>query len=1117
VILKMLASATGFVVTVFISAFPQQMGAQNPVLQNISSTQSPGFDTAAAFARPVTIRLEKVSLRRAVDAVASAAGIRIGYRPQILNAWSGTITLNATKQPLHAVMERVLDGTSLRFVALSATHFAITEDDTRQRKDTTNATGEKSIVSIAGRVTDSATQKGIPNAMVEIAGIKLATKTDERGAFRFSTIPLGQHVITVRLFGYQSQTRKIDVREGGGPPISFVMTPIPTTLSGVVTTAVGVQRKIEVGNDITVLNADSILAIAPVKTVTELLTTRVPGLIATPASGIPGAPTRLRLRGTGGITGSNEPIVIVDGVRIYARNDDIGISNGMILGGPSPINQISPSSIETIEVFKGPSATALYGADAANGVIVITTKRGTTGKTSWDINADYGRSSLPGKYPRQRFVFGHDGVGNDYTPICERFDGCIVDSIVMFEALQESRLSPIGHGNSQGGNVTIRGGSGSITYSVTANAANDLGLFRLPPWERDAFQQRMGFAPPPWMRRPSRGTVWGGNSRIDMQTTTGVILSLSTLLTKSNQLQSSLQGAISALRGKYFDTTLKEQVLIPDYFTKQQSEDLTFTNAITIQYPVRSLFLLNTTAGISVRDAQSDQVTPRNYNPTDTMGHYTLTRNRVMSYTVKTGTVFRIAPRRFMPSVSIPVGLDVLNEANSSLNGNTATEGLLIGSNDPAGSLKTNQRSVSKATYGWYAIPTIELKSGLFINPGFRFDGGSATGSRVGLVALPKLSFSWIAVEPSNSMGVLTSLRPRVAFGVAGVQPTPGEHLRLVQPSVGVRPGQTTPLELLGMYSLGNTKLRPERSREFEGGFEAEFGNQRVVFTFTGYYKQRNDAIISVPLAPSIGGVAGNSLRRASINIGTVRNRGVEMSAQVRVLDAPLLSWSVDGNLSKRADKLISLAPGQSEIRLDGGVSRIVPGYPLFGLWARPITGFDDANHDGIIEPGEVRLADSAMYVGAPEPNYDMTVGTQIGLFNGRLNLATSISYQNGLTQHMVDRNGNSWKVDPATLPLVQQAALVMQNSDIGKLQTVNTLRWNSFSIGYHVPKSIAQRLGLGSMSLAVQGKNLGLKTNYRGKDPNVNSSPSGGNYVTDNGGTLPQPRVWQLRISVGN
>jgi TonB-dependent SusC/RagA subfamily outer membrane receptor len=224
------------------------------------------------------------------------------------------------------------------------------------------------------------------------------------------------------------------------------------------------QRKIEVGNDITTINVDSVMKVAPISSVTDLLETRVPGLTVLHSSGVPGDPSRIRLRGSRSITGNNDPIVIVDGVRVYASQSDsrnsslapaaVGGTNlasdrrGSTPAGqyaaPSPLDQIDPNSIESIEVFKGPSATALYGSDAANGVIVITTKHGRAGPTHWNVSLGQGVNWVPGDWPVNYYRFGINtflpGAYGAPFGMCVWYDTeCTVDSVVAFQALNDPR------------------------------------------------------------------------------------------------------------------------------------------------------------------------------------------------------------------------------------------------------------------------------------------------------------------------------------------------------------------------------------------------------------------------------------------------------------------------------------------------------------------------------------------------------------------------------------------------------------------------------------------------------------------------------------------------------
>ena len=221
-------------------------------------------------------------------------------------------------------------------------------------------------------------------------------------------------------------------------------------------------------------------------------------------------------------------------------------------------------------------------------------------------------------------------------------------------------------------------------------------------------------------------------------------------------------------------------------------------------------------------------------------------------------------------------------------------------------------------------------------------------------------------------------------------------------------------------------------------------------------------------------------------------------------------------SLSRNYNVVTELGKGVEPFDISGG--RVAAGYPLFGRWAKPILGFGDANGNGVIEASEVQLGDTAVYLGQQMPNYTANLHTTLSLLRGRITVGASLAYQDGMSQYNETAARNQFflrgSVDPNAPLSEQAAAAVMDRTSYGLMQTVNTLRFNSLSVAYNASPSLARRLGARSLSLAVQGTNLGLFTNYRGKDPNVNAFTTG-NAVQDTG-VLPIPRTWQLSLRVG-
>ncbi len=1145
-----------------------------PATPHASPDQTSDQPTGRGAAR-VTLTVRDSTLAYVVRELVHQAHLRVFFKESD-PLFAQRVTVHVTHASLTDALTSVLRGTGL--VAATAS-----DGETVVIRPQVSGGGQNAVRSsaagvVAGRVVDSASNKGIGGATVTISGTTLRTTTAESGQFALRDVPAGEQLLRVRAFGYKAATERVTVTDSERTTIQVVLRPSPTVLSGVVTTATGVQERRQVGNDITVLNADSIQRIAPVSTLTDMLETRVPGLTVLRESGIPGAPRRVRLRGTSSIERSNDPIMIVDGIRVNA--DQSGAQTmigGSSIGsgsfaGPSPLDQIDPNSIETIEVFKGPSASAMYGADAANGVIVITTKRGRPGATRWDLALDAGRSTLPsGGYPVNVFRFGHSFPGTSFfatrpSHICLPVDvaspgfnnqsTCVLDSLVRYQALNDPRFNVFSHGPTRDASLTVRGGSGALTYSLTGSASNQQGIFQLPAIEANLFQQQHGFSAPEWMRHPDHLNTWGGTSTMDfLFSPGGGSVALTTSYLSSAQQQSTLQGAIQNLLGRYVDTANLMNPVIPDYYTRALLSTGTLTQAVTLNWPVKSWLPLHATAGLNVSTHDNRSVEPQGYNLADTIGRYSLAQGQSVQQTLNGGTTVLVPRRGGMPAVQIPIGFNWT--AQQAQQFGVSTQNLPPGVLDPtvlplAQGVAPTQRRANITTFGWYVSPTLDMGHGLYWSPGMRFDGASTAGQNAGLSAFPKLDFSWVAINQPEQpvLGAITLLRPRVAFGIAGEQPDPTSQYRLATYQEATLPnGASEQVLLLGSY--GNTKLKPERSRELEGGFDTELWNQRVTLTFTGYHKLRYDAIVTSPLAPSIGVPVGFNTGTGTIggdgttgsyayNVGTVRNTGVEATVGARLLDGRAVLWQVNANISKNHEMLLTLAPGLVPATEGAGSVgfRLVPGYPLDGLWAQPIAGYIDANQNGRIDPGEVRLAENPVYLGAPEPNYQLTGSTTLSLFNGRLSVNTAVDYQHGLTQtynaaatSSVDGTlGGDYNAftsalnDPAT-PLSQQAAIIgalacapggSLCTPYGLVQTVNTLRWQSLSVNYQVPTAFAQRWAhVTALSIALQGSNLGLHTNYRGKDPNIGFSP-GSNGIADNG-QLPQPRLWQLRVTLGH
>ena len=1140
----------------------------------------------------VTLVVHDSTIEYAVSALARQAKLQ----PIFTNSpvLARRISVHVVDMNLMDAFATVLKGTGL-MAKLASDGEMVMVRATRNTEASTERTQTDSSGVVIGRVTDSASGQGLVGATVKVQGVSLSAITSDSGRFTLKSVPLGKQVLTVRLFGFKPATHGVTVADSGRTTVHITMIPVATVLSGVVTTASGLQRKIEVGNDITTINVDSVMRVAPITSVTDLLETRVPGLTVMHTSGVPGDPSRLRLRGAGSASLNNDPILIVDGVRAYAaqsdsRNNNLANSN---FAAPSPLDQIDPSSIETIEVFKGPSASALYGSDAAAGVIVITTKHGRAGPTHWDMTLGQGLNYVPGTYPLNYYRFGSDQFGAlDNGSVCPWDDNsCHTDSLVAFQALTNPQYTLFSQGHDQTENLTISGGVPTLTYSLTGSLAGNLGYLKLPGIEQARYNKFYGPIPG-YLLRPDNYTTWGVNSTLAAQPSPAARVTLTSSLFNSDQQRSDLEQAIPQLEAQFIDASqLDNHPLITNDVDHVTASNLTSTNAVTLNWQLTPRAPLTATVGVNSMQRTDLGYVPFGVNlagpgqATDTNGYYATGRGSSHDATLSLGTALPY----FGQLLTVAVGGNA-NEVQTS-DVVASTQQLAPGVSTPVlfqstfcgeGCASFSQGTSAASTYGWYLEPRLNFNSRFFIAPGFRLDGGSGgshaaynaggvnTGSGLSkgqyggigdLSLFPKIDFSWVAVDRQSGaplFGVLTLLRPRVAYGLAGTQPGAADKLRLFNVNSGqagfnyalVPPGQDaltqnasgctsfitvdgeTLVPAVCLNALGNTQLRPERSRELEGGLDATLWNGRLSLSWTQYNKTRFDAILTIPVAPSVSGPGwgGSAIEE---NIGVIQNTGTELTVDGNVVQRRSVSWHIGGNLTKNNSLVERLNTGQVPNKSLG----VVPGYPLFGQWTKSIVGFADANHDGIIEPGEIRYGDTLMYIGEPVANFESNLYTDVALFGGRVSAHATVAYTNGLTQFNYGAlTSGSFALLPnsPSSTLATQAAVCAAVNDgvalnvssanctrqsiVGITQVVNTLRFNDLSVNVVVPTAVSTHLHVPRMTMALQGSNLGLHSNYRGIDPSVNafSTVSVGDQTADKG-EIPLPRTWWLKLSMGN
>src|SRR5512143_404918 len=302
---------------------------------------------------------------------------------------------------------------------------------------------------------------GLPLASVQVT-ISPTTRgalTDRDGRYRIENVPAGTVEIRARFIGYAIGVQPITLTSGQEATADFVLTANPVGLEAVVVTASGAeQRARELGNTVTRIDASKTTEETTPTNLTDLLNARAPNVQVMPSGGTTGTGSRVRIRGSTSLSLNNEPIIVVDGIRV----DNDANSNSIGVGGqlPSRLNDINPDEIESIEIVKGPSAAALYGTDAGNGVIQIRTKRGRPGPTRWTSYAEGGVLNDVTAWPSNYTSVTNTGAACTLTTMAN--GGCTIDTVRSFNPLEVN--SPFRQGVRQQYGMSASGGNEQTTF-----------------------------------------------------------------------------------------------------------------------------------------------------------------------------------------------------------------------------------------------------------------------------------------------------------------------------------------------------------------------------------------------------------------------------------------------------------------------------------------------------------------------------------------------------------------------------------------------------------------------------------------------------------------------------
>ncbi len=957
---------------------------------------------------------------------------------------------------------------------------------------------------VDGRVVDSASHQPLISAEVVVAGTTIRALTDREGRFHIANAPAGSITLRAKFIGYKVGARTVTASAGQPTEVELLLVPAPVGLEAVVVTATGDQAVREQGTVAHNVDLSDRTAKAAVSNLSDALNSTVPGVLVQSSGGTTGTGTRVRIRGSNSVSLSNEPVLVVDGIRV--ENGAASTSVGVGGQTPSRLNDISPLDLEAVQVNSGPASSVLYGTDAANGTIIMKTREGKPGATKWALQAEGGTLNDYGNYPANYAALTSLDSACTLTRAtlpAGAPGACTIARVRIFNPIEQRSPFRTGHRAQYG--VSASGGSEQTTFYVAGHFGNEDGVYpvstnrqvNLLANVRNFVRDNLDF----------RATVLYTNGRLRLPQNDN---------NQSGVLSSGFLGTSdSTVNLGYGFLTPAQSFTIRtfqniDHFTGSVETNYRPLNWLEGHAVIGTDFLSRYDENTSVPG-----LIPASINPTANEGNRQANPFQLYNWTAN---FYGSAAFALTPTLNSTTTGGFLYY-HQRLHGVVArVQKLTTGTNSLAGGViqtdsETTQETV---TIGRFVEERLGYKNRVFVTAALRSDDNNSFGKRFGNILYPRLSTSWVLSEEPffPTIGWLGTLKLRAAYGTSGLHPGPTDALQFFVATPVLIGSADVPGITLG--NLGNIGLKPERVNELEFGFDADFRPLASHLSFTLYNKVSHDALINVTLPPSCG--CGTSIFR---NLGSIGNKGVEISVDATVLRTHNvtvdLSASAWGTRSRVKDLGKDIAP--IIFGLGGATQRMQIGYAPGAYFQRPYT-YADSNSDGLLGLNEVVLGPAATFQGQPFPDHGGSLSGTItvvqrlhlyGLVDGRF----GNKLFNSTEQFRCGVANCAARNDPNASLAAQAAAVAnIKGSQAGYMEDADFIKLRELSLTYDAPAKFSQRIGVASLSFTIAGRNLATWTKYQGLDPELNEAGQN-NFTTADFLTQPPVRYWIGRVNV--
>lgn len=987
-------------------------------------------------------------------------------------------------------------------------------------------------ISISGMVTSGENHAAVPGVNIIIKDTRIGTTTNAEGKYLLK-VPADTNILIFSSIGYLIKEVPVENQS----VINVVLTPDIRTLSEVIVVGYGEQKRKTLTGSISSVSGQEIQDL-PSPSPEQLLQGRASGVQVVSNSGEPGGGILMRVRGATSITGSSDPLYVVDGVPVTSGD----LSQIIAGSGTNALADLSPADIQSIEVLKDASATAIYGARAANGVVLITTKRGAHARPVININAYYGVSQawkdpdqlrvdgptferLQNEAARNNWIDQYgtldavDENGKSYTPPYPHPED-VLNTNWLDEIFRTAALRNI--------DISVRGGNERIQYYLSGANVMQEGIIKPTAFNRRNGRLNLDFLV---------------NEKLKLGNSITYAVTSRNRLSNGNDVSGALTTAffypsnvpIYNTDGSYHKPLWESPVAAVNETDYVMTTDR-LTGNIFAEYQLTDQLVFRTSWGID-------------HNLVDEYRYFN-TRLNAGAAVNGLGISYITRDKTWIGESTLSYQKHFDDHAVDALLGNTVQENSLS-INQAAGqqfpsdafrqltsaAVKTNANT-SITQYGllsFFSRVNYSYSNKYLACVNVRADASSRFGTDHRWGVFPSLALGWILSEEKfmDSYENISNLKLRASYGITGNQ----NGIDNFQ-SLGLWGGQrgglrggggTAPINNVGSPAayvnapgftpnqLENPDLKWETTSQLDIGVDLGLWQHKLSVTLDYYLKQTKDLLLAVPVPRSTG---YNDLVQ---NYGAMENKGWEISISASPIVKSNFSWLISFNTSHNQNKITKLAAPFTVFTRD--FIRLEEGYPLFSFWVHEQLGVDpetgniiwNTGEDDAFDPNEDRFiagnAQPDFFGGLTNTinyrNFDFTCFFQYTYGNEILNYNRYFFEHGGeRTTGYMSTQLDRWQ-KPGDITDIPRMAKVNYSTELRPSRMIEDgsyLRLKNIVLGYTLPPSWSDKIAMSKLRVYISAQNLITFTRYSGLDPEVSVDASeliGGIDFA----VMPQPR----------